>query len=659
MSPAGRGVLAVDFGTTNTYVCKCPSNEVSPSGIDFHGGRDGLPTAILYRRDAEPLVGFEAMTEWGDATDAERRDYRLRTHFKPDIVSRPEAAEDAEAFLRALAEGMRRERLVDDLAAQEVIFGVPSEAGDSFVRQVRELACKTGFGRAATRDEPLGALLFHLWHKDLAPSDAQRGVLVVDFGGGTCDFACMSRLEVRRSWGDMALGGRLFDDLFYQWFLEQNPGAPDALAAAGDEYFVHWYECREMKEAFSRAMARDRGETQRKRLGRYGVVRDLTWDGFVQRARAYRPSESLRRELADAGGPTGKWGASDEPIDLLAWFRSALAEGFSADGIEPGDVSRVILAGGSSLWPFVADTVCELLRIDRQRVLRSERPYAVVATGLAILPAVQGRFLQAQRRLQEARGTFLAERVSPLLDQRLETIAARVARDVTVDLYDGTIREILVRFRADGGSIAGVKEQIATAIRTSGGQLRDILAEHMGRLTEGLAVQLQELVAEWFAGEQMRYDPGNIRVAGVRDVEALRVQAPDLYREMTDLLTGVTAAISAAVVASICGGGGLALIMTGPVGLVIGAVIGAAAVIGGTAGVRKWIERRRLSARVVGWMLSEGKMRRLLAQGRRRFQATVHRQIRDCSAEPIGELLKHIEHRIDREIDSLSAIDQL
>ena len=44
--------------------------------------------------------------------------------------------------------------------------------------------------------------------------------LVVDFGGGTCDFAFMYRGMVRNSWGDMELGGRLFDDLFFQWFIK-------------------------------------------------------------------------------------------------------------------------------------------------------------------------------------------------------------------------------------------------------------------------------------------------------------------------------------------------------------------------------------------------------------------------------------------------------
>ena len=43
-----KPVIAVDFGTSNTYITKCPGDKSAPVGIDFGGGRDGLATAILY-----------------------------------------------------------------------------------------------------------------------------------------------------------------------------------------------------------------------------------------------------------------------------------------------------------------------------------------------------------------------------------------------------------------------------------------------------------------------------------------------------------------------------------------------------------------------------------------------------------------------------------
>ena len=65
-------ILAIDFGTTNTYFSKCPADQISPVGVDFGTGRDGLPTAILYRGEHEPLVGEPALHEYGEASDVER-----------------------------------------------------------------------------------------------------------------------------------------------------------------------------------------------------------------------------------------------------------------------------------------------------------------------------------------------------------------------------------------------------------------------------------------------------------------------------------------------------------------------------------------------------------------------------------------------------------
>ena len=62
------GILAIDFGTTNSYFCKCPADQISPVGVDFGTGRDGLPTAILYRDEREPLVGDSALHEYGEAS---------------------------------------------------------------------------------------------------------------------------------------------------------------------------------------------------------------------------------------------------------------------------------------------------------------------------------------------------------------------------------------------------------------------------------------------------------------------------------------------------------------------------------------------------------------------------------------------------------------
>ena len=160
----------------------------------------------------------------------------------------------------------------------------------AFRTKLSQIARTAGYGDVRLMDEPKGALLHHLWHKDFSPEEARRGILVIDFGGGTCDFAFLQSLQVSHSWGDMELGGRLFDDLFFQWFLEQNPGALADMEKAGDTYYVHSYLCREVKEFFSLTMARDRFEKVSKSVGRYGSLRGMDWPSFLAAPGATGPA---------------------------------------------------------------------------------------------------------------------------------------------------------------------------------------------------------------------------------------------------------------------------------------------------------------------------------------------------------------------------------
>jgi hypothetical protein len=113
------------------------------------------------------------------------------------------------------------------------------------------------------------------------------------------------------------LGGRLFDDLFFQWLLEQNAGAMKKIEKAGDTYYVHSYLCRAVKEFFSLTMARDRSESVNKSVGQYGSVRDMSWTTFIQKARAYNPSRVFVSYLQGVGLESDRLLGQKDPIDLI------------------------------------------------------------------------------------------------------------------------------------------------------------------------------------------------------------------------------------------------------------------------------------------------------------------------------------------------------
>jgi len=677
---ASSHVLGVDFGTCNSYFCKCPDDLVQPSSIDFGTGTDGLATAILYREGREPLVGHEALHEWGEATDQERGDYRLRTHFKPDIAVSGEARTCARDFFAAVLAQWERRHVEIKPAERQVLVGVPSEAMEAFRNALADLADEAGYGRIRMVDEPVAALLHHVQHRDLSPQQAHQGVLVVDFGGGTCDFAYMCRLEVRHSWGDMWLGGRLFDDMFFQWFLEQNADAPARLDAANAEYFVHWHECRETKEFFSRTMARDRTEVVRKRLGPYGLLRDLTWEGFRDRAARYRPTPEFTRHLREAACPVQALVTPDGGVDLLGWFRDRLEEGLEANHIRPDEVERVLLTGGSSQWPFVPDVLREVLHIDPddpQRILRSDRPYVAIGEGLAMLPAVQHEFEQTRRRLQAELPALLEGEIDPLVEEAVDQALELVSEDVATELFDDRIRGILQEYRERGGSAASLRHRIETAVAGFEQRARAIVQRHMALIEKGVPQQVGQCVAAWLGGFNLHYSAQDARMGGIECPEvfgAMPVRAPEFYTMVADGVGSIVALITGYVAANICGGAGVALIMSGPVGWAVGAIVGLSSaglsVSYGRGFARRLTEgwnvppevtipllRKKLP--ILKAFLTQGKLERILSRGRQKFHARLTADMRAQLAGPLQELKDRIRELVRGQVDSLSAIDQL
>ena len=284
-----HGYVGIDFGTSNSHFAYCNTDgALVAEPICLDGNEKSVHTCVLWKEpglDDSDVVTFgsEAVQEWSNREPAERKGYRFAAGFKPDIVVSDRARRDARGFLRKAYLTIREKGVLRAIGRDEgmpVVVGVPAEIGPEHRRITAQLAEEAGFGPVTCIEEPLGALAYHLANNDVSAAEARRGVVVVDFGGGTLDVALMDQHGLRDPWGDPTLGGRLFDDLFFQWLLDQNPGKE---IDPGDVMFVWQLICRQMKEEFSQRWAK-MGPTQdfRKRL----LIGDSHWqfrDASVER----------------------------------------------------------------------------------------------------------------------------------------------------------------------------------------------------------------------------------------------------------------------------------------------------------------------------------------------------------------------------------------
>ena len=85
--------------------------------------------------------------------------------------------------------------------------------------------------------------------------DIENEVLILDFGGGTCDFTLLESMDVLQNDGDPLFGGRLFDDLLFQVFCRDNALFREELPGSGCEYYIHWIQCKREGAFFRRGGA--------------------------------------------------------------------------------------------------------------------------------------------------------------------------------------------------------------------------------------------------------------------------------------------------------------------------------------------------------------------------------------------------------------------
>jgi hypothetical protein len=105
------------------------------------------------------------------------------------------------------------------------------------------------------------------------------------------------------------------------------------------------------------------------------------------------------------------------------------------------------LAGGSSRWYFVADYCKEILKLEEKQLTQNREPYAAIAKGIAMLPAIEKEFDDKKQRIQDAMPTFLKEEITPFVEQEMMLCQDKIIDGIMTSLFDREIKPLLEDFR--------------------------------------------------------------------------------------------------------------------------------------------------------------------------------------------------------------------
>ncbi|MBA2132593.1 molecular chaperone DnaK [Capillibacterium thermochitinicola] len=349
-------VIGIDLGTTNSCAAVMEGGEpvIIPSA---EGGRT-VPSVVAFSKNGERLVGQiakrQAVANPGRTVISIKR--HMGTNYKVKIDDKEYTPPEISAMIlrkiKTDAEAYLGEKV------DKAVITVPAYFTDAQRQATKDAGAIAGLEVLRIINEPTAAALAY----GLDKSDAHT-VLVFDLGGGTFDVSILELgdgvFEVKATSGNNRLGGDDFDERIIKWMVD-NFKAEHGVDLSKDRMAMQ-----RLKEAAEKAKIELSGVlTTNINLPFITAVdgQPVHLDMNLTRAKF----EELTADLVEAtAGPT----------------KRALADA----GLNPGDIDKVILVGGSTRIPAVQELVKKLTG---KEPFKGVNPDEVVAIGAAIQAGV-------------------------------------------------------------------------------------------------------------------------------------------------------------------------------------------------------------------------------------------------------------------------------
>ena len=350
--------VGIDLGTTNSVVSALEGGEpvVIPNA---EGGRT-TPSIVAFAKNGEVLVGEVAKRQ--AITNPDRTIRSVKRHMgtdwkTPDIDGKHYTAQEISA--RTLQKLKRdAEAYLGDTVTQAVIT-VPAYFNDAERTATKEAGQIAGLEVLRIINEPTAAALAYGLDKE----GADQTILVFDLGGGTFDVSVLEIgdgvFEVKSTHGDVHLGGDDWDQRVIDWLVQQ------FRAKEGIDLGVDKMAAQRLKEAAEKAKI-ELSSTQSTQI-------NLPFITATQEGPKHLDEQLTRAKFQEL------------TADLLDRCRSPFEQAVKDAGLSKGDLDHVILVGGSTRMPAVAEMVQS---ITGKEPNKGVNPDEVVAIGAAIQAGV-------------------------------------------------------------------------------------------------------------------------------------------------------------------------------------------------------------------------------------------------------------------------------
>ncbi|MET1048944.1 MAG: molecular chaperone DnaK, partial [Acidimicrobiales bacterium] len=349
--------VGIDLGTTNSVVAVLEAGEATV--IPNAEGSRTTPSVVAFAKDGEVLVGEVAKRQAITNPDRTVRSVKrhMGTSWSIDIDGKSYKSQESAARvlqkLKADAEAYTGE------AVNQAVITVPAYFDDAQRTATQEAGQIAGLEVLRIINEPTAAALAYGMDKE----GEDQTILVFDLGGGTFDVSLLDIgegvFEVKATHGDTNLGGDDWDQRVMDWLVESFKG--DHGVDLGKDKMAE----QRLKEAAEKAKV-ELSSTQQAQINLPFIT--ATDSGPLHLD--YTLSRAKFQELT---------------ADLLERCRGPFEQAINDAGLKTEDIDHVIMVGGSTRMPAVADLVKS---ITGKEPHKGVNPDEVVAIGASVQAGV-------------------------------------------------------------------------------------------------------------------------------------------------------------------------------------------------------------------------------------------------------------------------------
>ncbi|WP_347348079.1 molecular chaperone DnaK [Nigerium sp.] len=350
--------VGIDLGTTNSVVAVLEGGE--PTVIPNAEGSRTTPSVVAFAKNGEVLVGEVAKRQAVTNVDRTIRSVKrhMGTNWSVDIDGKKYTSQEISA--RVLQKLKRDAEAYLGETVTDAVITVPAYFGDAERQATKEAGEIAGLKVDRIINEPTAAALAY----GLDKGDAEQTVLVFDLGGGTFDVSLLDIadgvFEVKATKGDNRLGGDDWDQRVVDWMVTQ------------------------FKNSNGVDLSKDKMARQR--------LQEAAERAKIELSAAQETSINLPYITAGAEGPLHldlKLTRSEFQRltqDLLDRCRAPFNAVIKDANTSVDKINHVILVGGSTRMPAVADLVKELT--GGKEPNKGVNPDEVVALGASLQAGV-------------------------------------------------------------------------------------------------------------------------------------------------------------------------------------------------------------------------------------------------------------------------------